>query len=283
MADKKLRILCTNDDGIRSRGLQVLEAIARTLSDDVWVVAPENEQSGASHSLTLTVPLRLRSIDDRHYAVTGTPTDCVMMASAHLLKDHQPDLVLSGVNRGINAADDVTYSGTIAGAMEGCALGIPSMALSQTYNYQDRRDIHWECAAAHGAGVVRKLVDTGWPKDVLINVNFPDCMPEEVAGIEAVAQGVREWQEITIDRRIDMRDNPYFWIGFRRERIEAKHGTDLGALAVKKISVTPLQLNLTDWKVLQAMKRGIDADFGKPAVPSDDSTGALIPAKERMP
>jgi 5'/3'-nucleotidase SurE len=281
MADKKLRILVTNDDGIRAPGLQVTEAIARALSDDVWVVAPENEQSGASHSLTLTIPLRLRTLDDRHFAVTGTPTDCVMMASAHLMKDQPPDLILSGVNSGINAADDVTYSGTIAGAMEGCALGIPSIALSQCYNYEDRKQIHWECAATHGPAVVKKLIETGWPKDVLMNVNFPDCPPDDVAGIQVVAQGVREWQEISIERRVDMRANPYFWIGFRRERFTAKPGTDLGALASKCISVTPLQLNLTDFKVLQAMKHAVDANFGKPAVPSDDASGALIPAKER--
>jgi 5'-nucleotidase len=283
MADKKLRILVTNDDGIRAPGLKVTEAIARTLTDDVWVVAPESEQSGASHSLTLTLPLRLRAADDRHFAVTGTPTDCVMMASAHLLKDQPPDLILSGVNSGINAADDVTYSGTIAGAMEGCALGIPAIALSQCYNYEDRKQIHWDCAEAHGPAVVKKLIETGWPKDVLMNVNFPDCTPDEVAGIQVVAQGVREWQEISIERRVDMRANPYFWIGFRRERFTAKPGTDLGALASKCIAVTPLQLNLTDWKVLQALKHTVDADFGKPAVPSEDSTGALIPAKERAP
>jgi 5'-nucleotidase len=283
MSDKKLRILVTNDDGIRSRGLEVTEAIARTLSDDVWVVAPETEQSGASHSLTLTTPLRMRRIDDRHFAITGTPTDCVMMASAHLTRDHMPDLVLSGVNRGINAADDVTYSGTIAGAMEGCALGIPSIALSQAFNYQEKRAVHWECAAAHGPDLVRKLVAVGWPKDVLINVNFPDCMPDDVAGIEVVAQGARELQETVIDRRVDMRDNPYFWIGFRREQFTIKQGTDLGALSVRKISVTPLQLNLTDWKVLQSMKSSIDATFKAPAVATDDSTGALIPAKERSP
>jgi len=283
MADRALRILITNDDGIRSKGLEVCEAIARALTGDVWVVAPETEQSGASHSLTLTLPLRMRKIDERHFAISGTPTDCVMMASTHLMKDHAPDLILSGVNRGINAADDVTYSGTIAGAMEGCALGVPSIALSQAFNYQERREVHWECAAAHGPELVRKLVAVGWPKDVLVNVNFPDCMPGEVAGVEVVAQGARELQETVIERRIDMRGNAYFWIGFRREQFTAKPGTDLGALAVRKISVTPLQLNLTDWKVMQAMKPGIDAAFGAPAVASDDSTGALIPAKERSP
>jgi len=260
MADK-LRILVTNDDGIRSEGLKVAETIARSLSDDVWIIAPETEQSGASHSLTLTTPLRLRQIGDRRFAISGTPTDCVMMSSTHLMKDCPPGLVLSGVNRGINAADDVTYSGTIAGAMEGCALEIPSIALSQTYKYEDRNDIHWDCAATHGPALVKKLVETGWPKDVLMNVNFPDCPPEEVAGIEVVAQGAREIQEAVIDRRVDMRGNPYFWIGFRREKVVARQGTDLGALAANKIAVTPLQLNLTDWKVMQALKPGIDAVF----------------------
>src|ERR1700740_1587997 len=126
-----MRILVTNDDGIHSPGLSVTEKIAHALSDDVWVVAPENEQSGASHSLTLTSPLRLRQISERRYAVSGTPTDCVMMGCLNILKDNPPTLVLSGVNWGSNLADDVTYSGTIAGAMEGCALGIASIALSQ--------------------------------------------------------------------------------------------------------------------------------------------------------
>ncbi|MDE1937981.1 MAG: 5'/3'-nucleotidase SurE, partial [Alphaproteobacteria bacterium] len=206
-----MRILVTNDDGIHSRGLQVAEAIARTLTDDVWVVAPESEQSGSSHSLTLTTPLRLRKIDDRHFSVTGTPTDCVMLASAHLMKDAQPTLVLSGVNRGVNAADDVTYSGTIAGAMEGCALDIPAIALSQAFNFAEKREVQWDCAATHGPGVVRRLLEIGWPKDVLININFPDCAPDDVAGVDIVAQGKRELQEVVIDRRVDMRGYPYFW------------------------------------------------------------------------
>src|SRR3984885_4285225 len=126
-----MRILVTNDDGIHAPGLAVAENIARALSDDVWVFAPETEQSGASHSLTLTSPLRLRKISERRFAVSGTPTDCVMMAALHILKSQPPELVLSGVNWGSNLAGDVTYSGTIAGAMEGCALGIPSIALSQ--------------------------------------------------------------------------------------------------------------------------------------------------------
>ena len=251
----KLRILVTNDDGIHSKGLEVAETIACALTDDVWVVAPEMDQSGSSHSLTLVTPLRLREIDARHFAVTGTPTDCVMMATTHLMKDALPTLVLSGVNRGVNIADDVTYSGTIAGAMEGCALDIPSIALSQAYNSEEKREIQWACAETHGPDLIRKLTGIGWPKDVLINVNFPDCPSDEVKGVEIVAQGKRDLQEAVIDRRMDMRGYPYFWIGFRRERVSAKPGTDLGALSAKKISVTPLQLNLTETKVMEMLKQ----------------------------
>ena len=128
-----MQILLTNDDGIHAAGLKLLELIAGELSDDVTVVAPENDQSGVAHSLSLSDPLRLREIGPRHFALKGTPTDCVIMGVRKILADHPPDLVLSGVNRGQNVAEDVTYSGTIAGAMEGALLGIPSIALSQAY------------------------------------------------------------------------------------------------------------------------------------------------------
>src|SRR5882724_5540514 len=151
-----VRILVTNDDGIHAPGLAAAEKIARSLTDDVWVVAPETEQSGASHSLTLSLPLRLREIDKRRFAVTGTPTDCVMMACAHVMKEKPPTLILSGVNRGSNIADDVTYSGTIAGAMEGCALGIPSIAMSQSYGWTERANVSWSAAEEYGAPLVRR-------------------------------------------------------------------------------------------------------------------------------
>ena len=169
----KLRILVSNDDGIHAPGLAVAEKIARTLSDDIWVVAPETEQSGASHSLTLSLPLAPAQAGPQRFAVSGTPTDCVMMAGIHIMKDHLPDLVLSGVNRGFNVADDVTYSGTVAAAMEGAVLGIPSIALSQAIGGRDETEEVWACAEKHGPPLVKRLVEIGWPKDVLLNVNFP--------------------------------------------------------------------------------------------------------------
>ena len=251
---RAMRILVTNDDGIHSPGLSVAEKIARSLSDDVWVVAPENEQSGASHSLTLASPLRLRRIDDKCFAVSGTPTDCVMMGCLQLLKDKPPDLILSGVNWGSNLADDVTYSGTIAGAMEGTALGIPSIALSQAYGFEEGYQVRWNCAQTHGPDVVKRLLAVGWPEETLMNVNFPDCEPDQVKGIAITEQGKRDMQTAVMDRRVDMRGNPYFWIGFKRVRSNPDEGTDLRAIYDKKISVTPLHLNLTEFGFLKKLR-----------------------------
>lgn len=252
-----MRILVTNDDGIHAPGLEVAEKIARSLTDDVWVVAPETEQSGASHSLTLSQPLRLREVSKQRFALTGTPTDCVMMACAEVLKDKKPDLVLSGVNRGGNIADDVTYSGTIAGAMEGTALGIPSIALSQSYGFEEGYRIRWNCAEQRGPEVLKRLVEVGWPEpqEVLMNVNFPDCEPEEVTGIEVTSQGKRDMQTARMEKRMDLRNNPYFWIGFKRVRSNPNPGTDLRAIYEKRISITPLHLNLTEFKVLERLKQ----------------------------
>ena len=250
-----MRLLVTNDDGIHSPGLGVAEKIARTISDDVWVVAPETEQSGASHSLTLTFPLRLRKIGERRFAVSGTPTDCVMMAALHILKDHPPGLVLSGVNSGSNLAGDVTYSGTIAGAMEGCALGITSIALSQAYDDESHDKIDWSPGEAHGPGLVRRLVETGWPESTLINVNFPGCAAADVTGMELVPQGQYDLQSTEIHERHDARSRPYYWIGMRRRKTTPSKASDLGAVYANKIAITPLHMNLTDVAALEKMRQ----------------------------
>lgn len=244
-----MRILVTNDDGIHAPGLGIAEAIARTLSDDVWVVSPETEQSGASHSLTLALPLRMRQVSEKRFAITGTPTDCVMMAIAEVMKGVKPALVLSGVNRGGNLAEDVTYSGTVAGAMEGTALGIPSIALSQCYGFEEGYKVRWQCAESHGPKIVRKLLDMGWPEETLINVNFPDCEPDKVSGIEITEMGKRDAQTASIEKRTDTRGNPYYWIGFKRVRSKPRRGTDLCAIYENKISITPLHLNLTEFSL----------------------------------
>jgi 5'/3'-nucleotidase len=241
-----MRILITNDDGIHAPGLDAAETIARALSDDVWIVAPESDQSGVSHSLSLNDPLRLREVGERHFAVKGTPTDCVIMGVRHLMTE-VPDLVLSGVNRGRNCAEDVTYSGTVAGAMEGTVLGIPSFALSQAYAVSTKRLPHWQTAIKHAPDLIRKVLAAGMPRDVLVNVNFPDCPPDEVAGVAITVQGKRDQELLHIDARNDGRGNPYYWIAFGRGGIAgATQGSDLAALNEKRIAVTPLRLDLTD-------------------------------------
>jgi 5'/3'-nucleotidase len=241
-----MRILITNDDGIHAPGLEVCEKIARALSDDVWIVAPETDQSGVSHSLSLNDPLRLREISERHFAVKGTPTDCVIMGVRHVMKQ-APDLVLSGVNRGRNCAEDVTYSGTVAGAMEGTVLGIPSFALSQAYAFTTRHAPYWETAITRAPDLIRRVLKTGIPRDVLVNINFPDCPPDEIAGVAVTVQGKRDQELLRIEARNDGRGNPYYWIAFGRGGIAgAAHGSDLAALNEKRISVTPLRLDLTD-------------------------------------
>lgn len=260
MAEGKLplRILLSNDDGINAPGLVALEKIARALSDDVWIVAPESEESGASRKLTLTTPLRIREIAPRRHAVQGTPTDCVLLGVNHLLKDHRPDLILSGVNRGANIADDVTYSGTIAAAMEGTALGIPSIALSQAYGFDEGREVRWACCERFGAPIVRQLLKAGWPKNVLINVNFPDRAPEDVSRIEVTSQGKRDQSLTNILERVDGRGQPYFWLGFSRVLSNPPEGTDLRAIYDGRISVTPLHLNLTEERSRQALAPLLD-------------------------
>ncbi|MGJ4931959.1 5'/3'-nucleotidase SurE [Bradyrhizobium sp. HKCCYLS2038] len=243
-----MRILCTNDDGIHAPGLKVIEEIARALSDDVWIVAPELDQSGVSHSLSLNDPLRLREVGPRHFAVRGTPTDCVIMGARHILGTKLPDVVLSGVNKGRNVAEDVVYSGTIAGALEGTILGLPSFALSQEFSIATRDKPSWDTALKFGPQIVRKVLAAGVPKNTVINVNFPSCAPDEVRGIVVTRQGKRNLGFLKVDERRDGRGNPYFWIGFDRAAAldVPDEGTDLAALAAHYVSVTPLRLDRTD-------------------------------------
>jgi 5'-nucleotidase len=242
-----MRILVTNDDGIHSEGLDTCAEIARALSDDVWIVAPEFDQSGVSHSLSLNDPLRLRQVDERRFAVKGTPTDCVIMGARHILKGEGPDLVLSGVNRGRNAGEDVIYSGTVAGAVEGTILGISSIALSQAYKSRNGHPPHWKTAIKHGPDIIRRVLAAKIPRDVLININFPDCTPSEVKGIAVTAQGRNRQERLHIDARQDGRGNAYYWIAYVRMRgIIPTDGTDISALADNRISVTPLRFDMTD-------------------------------------
>ncbi len=253
---RKLRILVSNDDGINAPGLRVAEKVARALTSDVWVVAPEFEQSGASHSLTLHEPLRVRRLSRRRYAVRGTPTDCVIMALDQILKGQKaPDLLISGVNRGTNLGEDVTYSGTVAAAMEGTLLGIPSVALSQ--GYTSPHPVKWRTAEHHAPKLLRRLLKEGWPVGVFINVNFPDVVSTGVKELAVTRQGQRDAANIFIDERVDARNVPYYWIGFRRHKGEVHPRSDLAVVARGGISVTPLQIDLTHRRTRQALEQAL--------------------------
>lgn len=238
-----MRILITNDDGIHAEGLAVLERIAAKLSDDIWVVAPETDQSGLSHSLTLSSPLRLRKTSERRYALSGTPTDCVIMGVKMLLPE-PPDLILSGVNAGQNICDDVTYSGTVAGAMEGAMLGCKSIALSQALTPGTDREALWDTAERHAPAVIATLVGLDFPEGVLFNVNFPAVAADAVAGVEMTRQGKLNYN-LGLEERRDGRGFPYFWLKFGRQAGAEMEKSDIGALLAGRISVTPLKLDLT--------------------------------------
>jgi 5'-nucleotidase len=246
----KLRILLSNDDGIAAQGLEVLERVARTLSDDVWVIAPSVERSGAGHSLTIQEPLRPVKISERRYSVSGTPTDCVMVAINHIMKENPPDLVLSGINHGGNLGEDVHYSGTVAAAMEGVLLGFPSIALSQVWDKAEI--INWETAEHFAADVIRRVCAVGWGKNVLINVNFPERAVGEVKGVLPTVQGKHKVGDDLLLRH-DPRGRPYIWIGNRRMSDVSREGTDLKAVDDSYVSVTPLNVDLTDVPTLKAL------------------------------
>jgi len=247
----RARVLISNDDGIDAPGLKLLEKVVRGLVGEVWVVAPESEQSAASHSLTLYNPLRIRKISKRKYAVSGTPTDSVLLALGEVMKDAPPDLVLSGVNRGGNLGEDVTYSGTVAAAMEGALLGVKSVAMSQVY--ADRRRVHWATAEHWLEPVLRRLAKTDWPAGVLMNVNFPPVNANAVTGMEICRQGQRQISG-TMTRCIDTRGEPYYWVGPRPDEDRYKVGTDLEAVERGAIAVTPLSVDLTHAPTVKKLK-----------------------------
>lgn len=251
-----MRILLTNDDGIDADGLACLERIARELSDDVWVCAPLAEQSGKGRGLTLTEPLRVHRLGERRFAVTGTPTDCVILAVNDLMADHRPDVVLSGVNHGHNLGEDVSYSGTVAGALQGMAFGVRSIALSQTLaRFHEDVVPRWDTAEAFGPAIVSRLLEQDWAPGVVMNVNFPNLPPELVKAVEVTTQGFRDVSEMHAVRRTDMRGRDYYWMTFRGARQEFAEGTDLNAIAEGRISVTPLHIDLTHRASVNDLKK----------------------------
>lgn len=250
-----MRILLTNDDGVHAKGLAVLKEIALSLSDDVWIVAPAQEQSAASRGVSLHNPVFARRLDDQVYSVSGTPTDCMIVAMSEILKDNPPDLVLSGINHGQNLAEDIGFSGTVAGALQGLQMGVRSMSFSQTRDYgtYGGGKINWDVPLAHGPALIQKLLDEGWPDNVALNVNFPDVPPEDVKGIHATCQGRRDFIMSDVDKRKHPRGGHYYWLTYGAGKSDPARGTDLRAIYDGYISVTPIHVDHTHYKTVAAL------------------------------
>jgi 5'-nucleotidase len=245
MSDSKPLILVTNDDGIRAEGIAALAAALDDLGE-VFVFAPESQQSASSHSVSLHRPLRVHEIQDRWFMVDGTPVDCVMLAVRDLLP-RPPALLVSGINNGANLGDDVTYSGTVAGAYEGMLLDIPSIAISDV-EYSPR---HYDTAARVSRQLAAEVLERGLPPDTVLNVNVPDLPYEELAGVSHTRMGRRHYED-EIVRRIDPRGHNYYWIGGTLPSENPEEGTDVAAIALNHVSITPLHRDVTNYESLRA-------------------------------
>jgi 5'-nucleotidase len=249
-----MRILISNDDSIYAEGIKVLYSIAKNITDDIWVVAPETEQSGAGHSLSLRKVIRIDEEGNNHFAVHGTPTDCVLVAIRELMLGKKPDLVLSGINHGSNLAEDITYSGTVAAAMEATLLGIPAIALSQKID-RINNIFDFSVSKKYALDVINKLYATKWFENnpnTLMNVNFPMCDVNEVKGVKFAKQGRRIKSE-NIQKCMDPENRPFFWIGsIKQFDIDSKE-SDLGIIQQNNISITPVSLELTDKNLMEKM------------------------------
>jgi 5'-nucleotidase len=259
VAEPQPRILITNDDGIEAEGLRVLARVANELSQDVWTCAPISEASGVGHGMTLHRPLRIRRLGPSTFTVDGTPTDCVLLAINDLLGERKPDLVLSGVNHGSNIGDDVTYSGTIGGAMEATLLGIPAVALSLATDNNPAP--YWASVEMHAPGIIRQLMAEPWPSETLFSINFPNCPAEQVRGVRVLRHGTRKiGDEITHHR--DPRGRQYTWIGAARSHAkEPEHDADVSIIEQNFITVTPLHMDLTNHAVLERYRQALDTDL----------------------
>jgi 5'-nucleotidase len=250
---KNARVLISNDDSVNAEGIKVLEEIISAITPHVWVVAPETQMSAASHSLTIHSPLRLREIDKRHYAVSGTPTDSVMMGVMQVMKDFRPDLVISGINHGQNAADDVTYSGTIAAAIEACLMGIPAVACSQDFDEITGRP-DWTIAREYLPKILHKLAGRGCDNFIVMNVNFPKPRAGLVPKIAVVPQGHYYMTDQAMVPAVDPRGKPYYWIGPPPRRTAEDLSYDGGALTAGHVTLTPLSLNLTHHPTMKSLQ-----------------------------
>ncbi len=251
---KKPLILVSNDDGIYSDGILTLAKALKQIAR-VVVVAPDRERSAVSHSLTLQRPLRIERVRPGYYAVDGTPTDCVNLAINKFLKE-KPSLVVSGINKGGNLGDDITYSGTVSAAIEGTLLGVPSFAVSLV----SRDDFKFKVAAKVAVALAKEILTKGLPKDTLLNVNVPNVDEKDIKGVKLTKQGKRIYSDAVIEK-VDPRGKKYYWIAGEEIGYERIRGSDILAVKNNYISITPLHLDLTNYKSLRELKKWEDEIF----------------------
>lgn len=249
------RVLLTNDDGIHAPGIILLEKIVRRYTDQVWVIAPSEERSGASHSISMHDPIRHRELDSHHHAIKGTPTDCALMGIYKLMPE-RPTLLISGINWGANLAEDVIYSGTAAAAMEGALLGVPSIAFSQVHHMAE---VHWETAETFLPQVLEGILAAGLLPGTFVNVNFPPVAPADVRGVRICSQGLRPPGSFLPEERVDARNKPYFWIRISYKAGNVHNGTDLEAIAENHVAVSPIQLDMTAHAMMERLGNSFDA------------------------
>ena len=249
------KVLLTNDDGFDAPGLRTLMQVADEVAEEVWIVAPDYDQSGTSHSLSLHSPLRVSQKDERRYSVSGTPGDCVVMAVRHLMASGRPDLILSGINRGANLGIETVLSGTVGAAMTGMLLGIPSMALSQAFS--DRNAVRWDTSRALAPTVIRQFAKGAWSQGSILNINFPDVPVGEVGQIELTTQGTGLMDDVEVISGIDPRSLEYHWLSLRRSAREDVAGSETLAIGRGRVSITPLQFERTNQNVLASLQAGL--------------------------
>lgn len=250
-----MRILLTNDDGVHAKGISILREIALSITDDVWTVAPATEQSAASRRVSLHNPVVCRRVEEKIYSVSGTPTDSVIVALSETLKDHKPDLILSGINHGQNIAEDIGFSGTVAGALQGLQMGVPSisMSLARGLNTYGTGKLNWDIPLQYGPDLIKKLLAEGWPKDVALNVNFPDVETGAVNGVHVTSQGKRDFIMSDVDKRKHPRGGHYYWLTYGAGKSNPPKGTDLRAIYDGYISITPIHVDHTHYKTAASL------------------------------
>lgn len=250
----KARILISNDDSIHSNGIKLLEKLALTLTPHVWVVAPETQQSAAGHSLTIHSPLRIKQYDERHVSVYGTPTDSVLVGVQKIMHEFRPDIVLSGINHGQNTADDVTYSGTIAAAIEAVLMGIPAIAFSQDYDETSQAPVDFTIAEKMLPGLLKRFEGLSWETNVVMNVNFPLPKAGVTPEYRVIPQGHYSMEKQDMIHCTDPRGRPYYWIGPPPMRDTLDVTRDIGLLHAGHVTITPLSLNLTHYPTLEVLQ-----------------------------